>query len=735
MPPIVKQIGKMNLDKGWAPGDHAWAIKNLLLTENGYELMPEEDALATFGDGTTPKGAHHWSGGQTARSYIALLTSIYEYDHGSTFTDVTGTALTNATNGVTFASYGEFCFASNGVDPIQSIRVPSSTGSSSVNFLAMDYTDDGAQIAPKYICSHKNHLIGVNAKMLASYSELGTYTTGVGAAFTNQPAGDSVQVLSLVNSANTRSRSATIYGTRVGQGDTVSYETIALNAANSTTPVTTVITNWALILAVKIDAAADQIIRFRETSGAATIVDIAVGPTSAGVEQPSPAVPAGGQTVTIVADGATTRQIGLTASDWSGGVVYDSQALTNDTAVQSNERMTTVLEIFTGDLEVTRTVTITTFEFAIGSEHPYAVWISATDVPESFGKITINPTFTGVELLQLFDGVGKTTGVIDGGDCFFVFKEGSVHRIDGPPFVPTVISYSIGMPAGCTPYRQADRIYFWAISGLHFIDINTNQITNLFSGVMQRSVSDYANINFGVVVGTFPKLTGTTSIELENVVPTGNTVNISGDSRYGYVLLSFANGSLGFGSLLYQSKEDAFVIPGTVDPFAGVLWEVPQAATGAPFPMSAIRKVTDTGTSNTVWRWVISELHGRDLDFRPYVALPYDRFDASGARGRVVRVRPIFDSSATVTHTPTDYSNSHVRVLSISGYGKTWPASTPTVSDASSKDGWFHVNGCPNADKHSVAVAITEVSSSQTTIVGLSAIEVEYALEGGSRTK
>lgn len=729
---FVKPLGRVNLDKGPAPGDHLWVVKNAILSAGGYEQMPELEASFTFGPGQAPLGAHYWQGGNDPRSYIALTNTIWELSSGGTATDVTGVSVTNATNGVTFTSYGEFCFAANGVDAIQSIRVPASTGSTTVNFLAMDYTDGGAQIAPKYIASHKNHLVAANASMLASYNQLGTYTTGNGAAFTNQPAGDSVQVLSLVNSANTRSRTATIYGTRVGQGDTVSFEVIALDAANSTTPVTTTITNWALILGVKIDAIADQIIRFRETSGAATIADIGVGNVLNGVEQPSPAIPAGGQVVIMVASGATTRQIGLSASDWSGGVIYDSQALTGTTSVKSNERLNNVLEVFTGDLEATRTVTITTFEFAIGSEHPYAIWISATDVPESWGKISTNPTFTGVEQLQLYDGQGKITGVIDGGDSLYVFKEGSIYKIDGPPFVPTVISYSVGKPAGTGTYRQAGRIYFWATNGLHYIDTATNEVVNLFDGRMLRAVTDYANVNFGLVTGTYPEIeTLLGSLQQENVVCTGDTVHISGDSRYGYVIMSFENSSLGGGMLLYQSKEDCFVIPGNPGGYNGMVWETPQTQTGTPFPMSSIRVVSDTGASNTVSKWNLTSLWGRTTAYLPYFVFPFDRFVGRDSIGRIIRVRPVFDDTRKTSITDPYFGSSDVRVISDSVNNRNWTRQTVTLADSYSKDGWFNFSKCPWASGHAIVIMINEETGQNSQIGSFATIEVELEVAPG----
>jgi len=181
-----------------------------------------------------------------------------------------------------------------------------------------------------------------------------TTTTAVGSAFGNQPANDGVEILSS-NAADT-TQSATVIGTTNGT-DTVVVETVALTG---TTPVSTVKVDWGIILAVKLSASCAGTITFREASADATITTITTTNLSKGVNTVAAAdQPAYNRTVSLVASGASTKQIGLQGTNSAGTTIYDSQALNGATAVLSNSQFLTVTEIYTGDLEGTRTATET----------------------------------------------------------------------------------------------------------------------------------------------------------------------------------------------------------------------------------------------------------------------------------------------------------------------------------------------------------------------------------------
>lgn len=180
-------------------------------------------------------------------------------------------------------------------------------------------------------------------------------TTSAGVAFTNQPANDGVEFLSS-NAADT-TQTATIIGTTNGT-NTVVVETKALNG---TTVVATTKTDWGVILAIKLSASCAGTVTFREASGDLAITTILTTVLSKGVE----AVLAANQQAynvapTVVASGATTKQIGLGGTDSTGTQIYDSKPLTGATAITAGSAFLRVTEVYTGDLEATRTVTVAT---------------------------------------------------------------------------------------------------------------------------------------------------------------------------------------------------------------------------------------------------------------------------------------------------------------------------------------------------------------------------------------
>lgn len=173
-----------------------------------------------------------------------------------------------------------------------------------------------------------------------------------GVAFTNQPANDGVEVLS-ANAGDT-TQTVTIIGTTNGV-DTVVVETVTLNG---TTPVSTVKTNWGVILAVTKSATTLGTVTVREASGDLTIT---AGLTAAVLSVGAPAITAFSaynKQVSLVGSGTTTKQVGLQGTDSTGAVIYDSQALTDTTSVLSNSVFKTITAVYVGDLEVTRTVLV-----------------------------------------------------------------------------------------------------------------------------------------------------------------------------------------------------------------------------------------------------------------------------------------------------------------------------------------------------------------------------------------
>jgi uncharacterized protein (UPF0333 family) len=179
-------------------------------------------------------------------------------------------------------------------------------------------------------------------------------TTGAGVAFTNQPANDGIEVVSA--SAADTTQTVTIIGTTTGT-DTVVAETVTLNG---TTPVATTKTDWGVVLALKKSAATAGTVTVREASADQTIsAGLTAAVLSLGVE----AVTAADQQAynvapTAVASGATTKQIAVGGTNSAGTQIYASKALNGTTAVTFATAFKRVTEVYTGDVEASRTVVV-----------------------------------------------------------------------------------------------------------------------------------------------------------------------------------------------------------------------------------------------------------------------------------------------------------------------------------------------------------------------------------------
>ena len=186
-------------------------------------------------------------------------------------------------------------------------------------------------------------------------------TSAVGSAFTNQPANDGVEVVS--SSALDITQTVTIIGTTQGT-DTVVVEELALDVADGTTAVSTVKTDWGVILAVKLDAACVGTITFREASANAAITTIAPAVLQSGVVEVTAASQGAFGVIPAVKGSVdTTSALGLQIVGTDGVVAYDSQALTAATAVAANTAALLVTEVYKGNIEADETVTV-----AVGAE-------------------------------------------------------------------------------------------------------------------------------------------------------------------------------------------------------------------------------------------------------------------------------------------------------------------------------------------------------------------------------
>jgi len=196
----------------------------------------------------------------------------------------------------------------------------------------------------------------VTELMTAEILQETIYATGAGLGFTNQPANDGIEIVSDDN-VDDIGQTVTIIGTTNG-GVVVVAEDIVLNG---TTFVPSVKVDWGLILAVKVSAALVGTLTVREASADQTITTIAAGNLSSGVE----AVPTGDQGAfnvapTIVGSAATTKVLGYAylAPTGSATVVREAKALNGTTDVNMVNAARLITEVYTGDLEATRTAIV-----------------------------------------------------------------------------------------------------------------------------------------------------------------------------------------------------------------------------------------------------------------------------------------------------------------------------------------------------------------------------------------
>lgn len=188
----------------------------------------------------------------------------------------------------------------------------------------------------------------------SEYASAEILAATAGVEFTNQPANDGLEIGS--SSAADTTQTVTVYGTTTGT-DTVVVETITLTG---TTFVSTVKTDWGVILGASKSAATAGTVTIREASGNATVT---AGLTAAVLSVGMTAVPAATQQAynripSIVAAGASTKQVGLIGTNSAGTTIYDSQALDGTTVTPVNTAFNRVTFVLLGDVAAASTVAV-----------------------------------------------------------------------------------------------------------------------------------------------------------------------------------------------------------------------------------------------------------------------------------------------------------------------------------------------------------------------------------------
>jgi hypothetical protein len=190
-------------------------------------------------------------------------------------------------------------------------------------------------------------------KFLASQGEMLAATNG--GNFGNQPAADTVQVLS--SEAADTTQTVTLYYTKTGATTTVTTEVLELNG---TTAVDTGIATVQNVLAVVVSAAHAGTITVREKSGSQTITTLTAGTNSAGFH----AITSGeayGAIPTIKAGGASTKIAGVVGVGVDGAAQTAVVTLNGATDVNlGSAPFDTLTYALLGDVASASTATIET---------------------------------------------------------------------------------------------------------------------------------------------------------------------------------------------------------------------------------------------------------------------------------------------------------------------------------------------------------------------------------------
>jgi len=178
---------------------------------------------------------------------------------------------------------------------------------------------------------------------------------GTGGGFANQPAGDTLTVVS--DNAADIGQTVTIYGTKTETTTTITSETVTLNG---TTAVDTTTTTWQNILAIELSAVAAGTVTIAKKSGGLAITTITTGDLSAGVATLT-GQNFNGVIPSIEASDTSTAPVGIYGYNKAGTLISVVQALNGATpASAGSTAFYEVEKVFIGAVAATRTVTVST---------------------------------------------------------------------------------------------------------------------------------------------------------------------------------------------------------------------------------------------------------------------------------------------------------------------------------------------------------------------------------------
>lgn len=207
------------------------------------------------------------------------------------------------------------------------LNFSATTGPIKISTFLADVYSGGTEIEPIRI----NARAGNSADGVFKYGVTGYQTTMVnavaGGGFTNQPAGDAIEIIS--SSADDTTQSATIYGTASAAVTTLRTETLDLTGTDA---VTSEHDDWQEIFAVELSSECAGTITIREGSGDLAITTITAGNTTAGIAEISEANQQCYNKVPYHdASGASTANVCLIGTDSDDETISSIDALNGTT--------------------------------------------------------------------------------------------------------------------------------------------------------------------------------------------------------------------------------------------------------------------------------------------------------------------------------------------------------------------------------------------------------------------
>lgn len=226
--------------------------------------------------------------------------------------------------------------------------------------------------------------LGTVAKSLPS--QVTMMTTKTGGDFGNQPAGDTVEVLS--SDAADTTQTVTIYGTITGTTISVTTEVLSLSG---TDVVASTQAAWVNILGVELSASCAGTITIQEGSADADITTITTGKLSAGVETIT-TTNAYGLIPRHDASTTTSAPIALIGTGIDGGALSVVDALNNATEEDhATTAYATITKVLIGAVASPITVTVLTNETADTTN--VGVAIEASTVSGVLSDCYVKPYF------------------------------------------------------------------------------------------------------------------------------------------------------------------------------------------------------------------------------------------------------------------------------------------------------------------------------------------------------